>query len=106
MDIDSFGKIIGYVGPLFPTIKQIIDALPNNAKKAELIANLKRAEQEFKIAESKSAVLLGYEICRDHFPPIVMLSKDNNDWQCPECHNTKKLWDDNTDTSSTRRPTR
>jgi hypothetical protein len=106
VDIDSLGRGIGLFGSTFAIVKQIVDSLPNGTKKAQAIANLKRAEEEFKIAESNSAVLLGYEICRNHFPPVIMLSKDNNDWQCPECLNTKKLRDNNTDISSTRRPTR
>ena len=90
MDIDSLAKGIGLFGSALTTIKQIIALLAENSKKADVIAYLERAEREFKIAESQIATSLGYEICRQHFPPIIMLSKDDENWECPECHNTKK----------------
>ena len=90
MDLDSFAKGIGLFGSAIATIKQIITLLPDNSKKNEAVAYLERAEREFKIAESESATSLGYEICRHHFPPVIMLSKDDKNWECPECQNTKK----------------
>ncbi|MBN1618383.1 hypothetical protein JW887_03510 [Candidatus Dojkabacteria bacterium] len=89
MDLDSLGKGIGLFGSAIAAIKQLISLMPDNSKKEEAIEYLKRAEREFKIAESESATDLGYEICRQHFPPIIMLSKDDKHWECPECHNTK-----------------
>jgi hypothetical protein len=90
MDIDSLAKGVGLFSSALATLKQIISLLPDNSKKAEAIAYLERAEREFKIAESEFATGLGYEICRQHFPPVIMLSKDDKNWDCPECHNTKK----------------
>ncbi len=90
MDFDSFAKGIGLFSSALATLKQITNLLPDNSNKDDLIAKLERAEREFKIAESESATSLGYEICRQHFPPVIMLSKDDKNWECPECHNTKK----------------
>ena len=53
------------------------------------MAYFERAEREFKIAESETATGLGYKICHQHFPPVIILSKDDKNWECPECHNTK-----------------
>jgi len=89
MDIDSLAKGVGLFSSALAALKQIISLLPDNSKKEEAIAYLERAEREFKIAESESATDLGYEICRQHFPPVIMLSKDDKNWECPECHNTK-----------------
>lgn len=89
MDIDSLAKGLGLFGSALTALKQVITLLPDNSKKAEVIAYLEKAEREFRIAESKSATNLGYEICRQHFPPVIMLSKDDKNWECPECHNTK-----------------
>jgi hypothetical protein len=89
MDIEAFGKGIGLVGSTLKLLKQAVDLLPNNSKKADAIEILEKAERELKIAESESAAGLGYEICRAHFPPSIMLSKDDKNWECPECHNTK-----------------
>jgi hypothetical protein len=90
MDIDSLAKGIGLFSSALTTLKQMIALLPDNSKKEDAIAYLERAEREFKIAESESATNLGYQICRQHFPPVIMLSKDDKNWECPECHNTKK----------------
>jgi hypothetical protein len=89
MDFDSFAKGIGLFSSALATLKQITNLLPDNSNKDDLIAKLERAELEFKIAESESATSLGYEICRQHFPPVIMLSKDDKIWKCPECHNSK-----------------
>lgn len=99
MDINSLSQGIGLFSSALATLKQMIALLPDNSKKADAIAYLERAEREFKIAESESATNLGYEICRQHFPPVIMLSKDDKNWECPECHNTKKP-DDYVDTLS------
>jgi hypothetical protein len=99
MDFDSLAKGIGLFSSALATLKQITDLLPDNSSKDDLMAKLERAEREFKIAESESATNLGYEICRQHFPPVIMLSKDDKNWECPECHNIKKP-DDYVDTLS------
>ena len=90
MDLDSLTKGISLFGSAIATVKQIIMLIPDKSKREEAEAYLERAEREFKIAESESATSLGYEICRQHFPPVIMLSKDNQVWECPECHNMKR----------------
>jgi hypothetical protein len=93
MDIDSLAKGIGLISSALTTLKQMANVLPNNSKKADVIANLEKAEREFKNAEAETATGLGYEICRQHFPPVIMLSKDDEIWECPECHNIKRPGD-------------
>lgn len=93
MDIDTLGKGIGLFSSALAVLKQAIAMLPDNSKKDDAIAYLEKAEREFTLAESKIATELGYEICRKHFPPVVMLSEDDENWECPECHNVKKPYD-------------
>ncbi len=89
MDIDSLSKGIGLFSSAILAVKQAIELLPDGAKKENASAALQRAEREFKIAEAQSAAQLKYQICRNHFPPEVMLSNDERHWKCPSCGNMK-----------------
>jgi hypothetical protein len=69
--------------------KQIKDSLPAGSKKDEADEALQKAERQLKLAESEIAQVLKYELCRNHFPPTIMLSPDNTNWNCPQCGNEK-----------------
>jgi hypothetical protein len=69
--------------------KQIKDSLPEGSKKDEADEALQNAERQLKLAESEIAQALKYELCRNHFPPVVMLSPDNTNWKCPQCRSEK-----------------
>jgi hypothetical protein len=73
--------------------------LPKDEKTAVIAAALATAESSSKVAEAEVAKALGYELCRAHFPPVVMLqvgyhignadafSRTGNPvFECPECH--------------------
>jgi hypothetical protein len=87
MDVDALGKGIGLFTSALVALKQAIELLPDTPKKADAAAALQRAEREFKIAEAQAARKLGFEVCRNHFPPEIMLSPDNQNWKCPTCGN-------------------
>jgi len=89
MEIDALAKGVGLFSSALNAIKQALALLPDSSKKADAAAALERAEREFKIAEAEVASKLKYEICRNHFPPEIMLSKDDLIWSCPACKNTK-----------------
>jgi len=89
MDVDALAKGVGLFSSALNAVKQALALLPDGSKKADAAVALERAEREFKIAEAEIANKLKYEICRDHFPPVIMLSKDDLIWMCPECKNTK-----------------
>lgn len=89
MDIDALAKGIGVFGSALAALKQAVDLLPDSSTKEDAAAALRKAEREFKLAEAEVADKLGYEICRKHFPPEIMLSEDDMVWVCPECGNTK-----------------
>jgi len=89
MEIDALAKGVGLFASALNALKQTLALLPDSSKKADAAAALERAEREFKIAEAAVASKLKYEICRNHFPPVVMLSKNDLIWECPECKNTK-----------------
>ena len=72
------------------TIKQVVDMLPDGAEKERATTDLADAEHRFKAAEAQTAQELGYQLCRNHWPPAVMLSEDGTHWRCsdPECKGT------------------
>lgn len=89
MDIESIKQGLTAIGMVLTALKQAKDLLPENAKKQEINDAIVVAERQFKIAESKTAQGLGYELCRKHFPPEIMLSNDDKTWKCPNCDNEK-----------------
>jgi hypothetical protein len=89
MDIESLQKGIALFGTAVGTLRQAMALWPDTPDKDKAQAALRQAEREFKIAEAEAAAGLGYEVCRNHFPPEIMLSPDDEIWKCPECGNTK-----------------
>jgi hypothetical protein len=87
MDFD-FGRLkegLTTLGSIVGIYKQIKDSLPDGLKKDEIDEALKKAERQLKLAESQIAQGLGYQLCKNHFPPIIMLSADDKKWKCSEC---------------------
>jgi hypothetical protein len=82
-------KGVGLFSSALSALKQAIDLLPDSSKKADAASALERAEREFKIAEAEAANKLGYEVCRKHFPPEIMLSEDDTLWVCLKYGNKK-----------------
>lgn len=80
--LTSLGIAVGIYG-------QIKDSLPEGSKKNEIEEALQKAERQLKLAESQVAQGLKFELCRNHFPPMIMLSPDDKNWKCPECGNEK-----------------
>jgi hypothetical protein len=91
MDIGALTQGITLLGSAVDTIKKVIDTLPDNPRKEEAEVALEKAEDKFKTAQARIADELGYELCRQHFPPEVMLSADNKYWTCPECGNDREI---------------
>ena len=87
IDIESIKQALGTLGATLTLLKQAKDLLPENSQKQELIIAIESAERQLKIAESETAQGMGYELCKNHFPPEIMLSKDNKIWKCPKCGN-------------------
>ena len=92
MDFEFLGALKDGLASLATVVgiyKQIKDSLPEGSKKEEIDEALAKAERQLKLAESQIAQGLGYRLCKNHFPPMVMLSADERNWRCPECGNEK-----------------
>jgi hypothetical protein len=70
-------------------LKQLKDILPEGPQKKKAVGVLEQAEHQFKLAEVQTLHGLGYELCRDHRFPEIMLSKDDENWKYPVCGNEK-----------------
>ena len=79
-------------------VKETKDLLPKSETTATITAALATAESSSRIAEAEVAKALGYELCRVHFPPVIMLQTGyhtaNADkfsengkpvFECPQC---------------------
>jgi hypothetical protein len=89
MNIGSLTKTIGFFTTAIAAIKQAIDMLPEGSQKSKAETALEQAERQLRIAEAETAQGLGYELCRNHFPPEIMTSKDDKNWKCPTCDNER-----------------
>ena len=87
LDIESIKQAISAFGAALTVLKQAKDLLPETSQKQELVLAIESAERQLKIAESQAAQGMGYTLCKNHFPPEIMLSKDNKVWKCPSCGN-------------------
>ena len=71
-------------------IRSVKDALPKSTDTEALEKALAEAEKASKIGEAQIAVLLGYELCKRHFPPGVMVEEGyhpngKTKWRCLQC---------------------
>ena len=89
MEMDTLLQGIAFFNAALSALKNAINLLPDNSHKADIEAAYEKACRELKIAEAEIADKLKYQICRAHFPPGIMLSKDNKNWECPDCKNKK-----------------
>lgn len=65
-------------------LKQVKDLLPDGPKKEEATAKLEKAENDLQIAQAKTALELGYQLCECTFPPQIVLLK-GGEKRCPLC---------------------
>ena len=66
------------------TLRQIMDGYEENKMKTSI-----GMEAQIEAERIDAAIRHGYKICHAHYPPAVMVSKDDNNWTCPECDNQK-----------------
>jgi len=85
MDLESIKQGLSALAMALATLKQAKDLLPDGANKKQISETVEQAERQIKIAEAQVAQGMGYVICRNHFPPEIMLSKDDILWKCPSC---------------------
>ncbi len=90
MDFESLKQGLSAITMALATLKQAKDLLPDGGNKNKISENIEQAERQIKIAEAQIAQSMGYELCKNHFPPEIMISSDNKNWRCPACGNEIK----------------
>jgi hypothetical protein len=98
IDIGALTEGLGFLSGVITVLERLRALLPDGSEKNTVVEALKQAEQaeqKFKLAQAQVAQELGYEICRNHVPPGIMVSRDDVHWKCPECGNERELDDPN-----------
>ncbi len=94
MDIKSLTEGLGFLGTVLTILKQAKDLSPDGPAKDKITEALKQAEKKkkkFRFAQAQTAQELGYQICRNHTNPGIMISSDDIHWECPECGNRREV---------------
>jgi hypothetical protein len=90
MDLNQIGAGLAAISAALSLAKQVASLLPGGPNKVEIDERIGEAEEKLLGGKAQLAQGLGHELCRDHFPPVPMLSPDNRKWRCPECDNTRQ----------------
>ncbi len=86
MDINDIGSLIGSLRSVVGLIKDAGGMFPKERNTTEEINRLIcDVEEKAACFEADMAVKLGYQICRSHFPPVIMLEGKRYIFRCPEC---------------------
>ena len=85
VNFESLKQALSLFTTALNAAKQVKELLPKGSKKGEIETALQHAEHQLKFAESQTAHSLGYELCREHWPPEIMRSQDNHQWMCTTC---------------------
>lgn len=87
MDANDIGGIIGTLRGAIGLAREVFDALPKDKKTKAMQDTIEHAERKTKEYNAEIAVKLGYQICRSHFPAVIMLEdiKERFLFRCPEC---------------------
>ena len=104
-DLASIQQAFATLSTVVAILKQAKDLLPDGPKKRDIVEALEQAERQIKLAESQAAQGLDYQLCKNHFPPEIMLSSDNKHWKCPVCGNERDTSPPRVSRNWTRGPT-
>ena len=66
-------------------LKAAKDLLPAGMKKKEAENAIEVAEQNLQLAHASAAKELGFELCRRHWPPGIMVLNDKDIYVCRDC---------------------
>ena len=87
MDVPDFTSLIGNIRGVVSLLKDALGLLPKGKDKETLARLIEETEKKSAAMEADAAVRLGYQICRAHWPPVVMLETEKrNIFRCPECN--------------------
>jgi len=89
MDILAIKTAFSLCKEVIDLLKKAKEIIPNGIEKKTIDSKIEEAEKSFKIAESKLAQELGYQLCRCTWPPQIMICIEHEEYgdkvQCPNC---------------------
>src|ERR1043166_3839523 len=66
-------------------LKAAKDLLPAGKKKQDAEKAIEAAERDLQLAHVSAAKDLGFELCRRHWPPGIMIVDDRDIYVCRDC---------------------
>ena len=89
MDIPTIVAAMGGVKLALELGQKAASMIPDRKKRKSAEAALANAQKELILAEVTLAASLDHELCRNHFPPGIMTTPDDDNWKCPVCGNER-----------------
>jgi hypothetical protein len=87
MDPATLALAVKTARDIFKGVKESVDLIPDPVEKQKALTELALLEKELAVKDVEFAKTFGYELCRGHFPPEIML--DTGDvWKCSVCGKT------------------
>lgn len=81
-DIKSWSEA---AGAALAALKAAKDLLPAGKKKQDAERAIEAAERDLQVAYASAAKELGFELCRRHWPPGIMVMNDRDIYVCRDC---------------------
>jgi hypothetical protein len=85
MSIETFAVSIGLLKNAIGLAKDANDLVSDSPKRRAAEIALTQAEQQLRLAESRAAQELGYNLCQCSFPPQIALLQPDGSKRCPKC---------------------
>ncbi len=83
--IETFTSAIEFLKNAIGLVKDANDLAADSPKRQAAEFALAQAEQQLRLAESRAAAELGYDLCQCTFPPQIALLKPDGNKYCPNC---------------------
>jgi len=86
MNIAALNQGIKIVNNALASLVTVTDALPDSSEKEEAQQQLKEAAERLKEGEARIGHELGFPICKQCWPPAIMLQNDIGEYVCTHCN--------------------
>jgi hypothetical protein len=86
MNVAAINQGIKIAGNAVASLVTITDSLPSGSDKDQAQQLLKEAGERLKEAEARVGHELGFPICKQCWPPEIMLQNDLGEYVCTHCN--------------------
>lgn len=85
MAIETFTTALALLKNALGLVKEANELADDSPKRKAAEIALVQAEQQMRLAESRAAMELGYNLCQCTFPPQIALLQPDRTKRCPKC---------------------